>query len=99
MSDDSSKPNHSQKTTLPAEQAARQGNWGPLAAILLVFFGYVAAQAVSSGVLLFYAHLRHWNSAYTNDWLQNSVGAQFVYVLLSESITIGILLFFLHRRK
>jgi len=74
-------------------------SWGPLAAILVVVFSYLAAQILGSALVLLYTHTRHWGVAQANDWLQNSVAAQFIYVVLSEAITMGVLVLFLRRRK
>jgi membrane protease YdiL (CAAX protease family) len=88
MSDDSSK-----------SQRTRTVHWGPLAAIVVVVLSYLAAQVLGSVLVSAYTHARHWSSAHASAWLDNSVGAQFLYVVLSEAITVGVVLWFLRRRK
>ena len=55
-------------------------------AVLAVLFLYFTSQVV--GVLLvgLYGALQHWNTARIDDWLTNSVEAQFAYGLLANGV-------------
>jgi membrane protease YdiL (CAAX protease family) len=64
--------------------------------VLIVYF---ASQAISGLLISIYPALKHWTAAQANDWLNNSVGAQFVYILLAESLTIGAIYLFLRACK
>lgn len=63
--------------------------WGPLASVAYAVLVYFAAQFIAGLVLYIFALLRGWNEAQINDWLGNSVIAQFWYVLLAEVLTFG----------
>jgi membrane protease YdiL (CAAX protease family) len=94
MSDDISKaPVEKQDTT-----AQKKVPWGPVSAILVAVATYVGASIVSGLLLDWYASSQHWSTARANDWLSNSILAQFLYVLITEGITIGAVLFFLHTK-
>lgn len=56
-----------------------------LIAVVISFFG---AQVVGGLALYQYGLARGWNIDYINNWLQNSVPAQFVYLLISESLVL-----------
>jgi membrane protease YdiL (CAAX protease family) len=73
--------------------------WNPWLAVLFVVIVYFASQVVGGLVISIYPALRHWDSAVANHWLQNSVSAQFIYVLLAEAFTIGAVLGFLRHYK
>lgn len=82
----------------PAEQP-KHVPWNPwlgLIFILVVFFG---SQFFGSLTLSIYPLLRHWNSVTADNWLNNSVYAQFFYVFLAEAVTIGAIYLFLRRYK
>jgi membrane protease YdiL (CAAX protease family) len=74
-------------------------SWNPwlgLAFIIVVFF---AAQTLAEILVSIYPALKHWSGAHANSWLNNSIGAQFVYVILAESFTVGAVYLFLRRKK
>lgn len=72
-----------------------KSGWGIVFA-LLVFFG---AQIIAGLVIAIYPALKHWPGGRSNNWLDNSVTAQFIYILLAEAITIGAIYLFLRLYK
>ncbi len=73
--------------------------WGPAAAIIVVVVLYVVVQIISAQVVELYPLMRHWSAAQTNNWINNSVAAQFVYVVLDEGLTVLLLVWFIRWRK
>lgn len=86
---------HLEPTTSPLDKVP----WGPGAAVLYATVVYFAAQLIASLVIIAYPHLRHWSKATSENWVNNSVGAQFWYVLLAEAVTFGAIWWFIRRRK
>lgn len=74
-------------------------NWGPLEAVGVTLFLYFGAQ-IAAGVLLFaYGALRGWSTSQLTHWADNSIIAQFLFVVLVEGLTILLLYKFLSRHK
>lgn len=73
--------------------------WNPWLGVAFVIAVYVASGVFGSLLVSAYPWLHHWSQARTQDWVNNSVGAQFAFVLLAEAFTIGALYAFLRRRK
>jgi len=71
----------------------------PIMVILVVAVIYFIAQYLSSIILSLYALMRGWSVAYANNWLSNSIPAQFFYIVIFESATIGLLYLLLRRYK
>jgi membrane protease YdiL (CAAX protease family) len=69
--------------------------WGGVAFVLVVFY---AAQLIAGLLLWLYPLARQWSGNQTNDWF-NTVSAQFVFILLAETLTVGAIYWFLWRRK
>lgn len=78
------KINKSEKTNLRAPGV----KWNPWIGVLLVFVIYILSQVVGL-VTLIYPVLNHFSAARTSSWLSHSIYAQFFYVLIVESFTIG----------
>ena len=72
--------------------------WGPLAAVLYALGVFVVAQLLAPIVLIIYPHLRGWDTATANAWLDGSIVAQFGYVLCAEVLTFGAVWWFLNGR-
>ncbi len=70
--------------------------WGAVVFAVLVFYG---AQIIAAIVISIYPWLHHWTSDEAAAWLKASVGAQFGYILLAESLTLGAIYLFLRRYK
>lgn len=62
--------------------------------IILVFF----ASQIGAGVLIaIYPAIKNWTASQGTDWLQSSVIAQFVYILLAEFFAVWLVLWLLKR--
>jgi membrane protease YdiL (CAAX protease family) len=93
--------NASSKPTGPAAPTASQSsvNWNPWIGVVFVVVAYFTSQVISGLLVSIYPALKHWTGDQATDWLQNSVYAQFVYVLLAEGLIVGALYIFLRRYK
>jgi membrane protease YdiL (CAAX protease family) len=69
--------------------------WNPWAAVLFVAAVYLGSQIVGGALAYVYPLFKHWSQAQATDWLNNSVGAQFVYILVAEAFTVGAIYLFL----
>ncbi len=69
----------------------------PIMIILLVALIFFVSQYAASLILSLYALIRGWNAAQANSWLNSSITAQFIYVVLFESASIGLVWAILHR--
>lgn len=86
----------------PAKQAAAGSPpvpWQPWAGVLFVFFLYYASQIIAANLLLIYPAFKHWSESRIHDWVNNSVGAQFVFILMAEALTVGGIYLFLRRYR
>jgi membrane protease YdiL (CAAX protease family) len=95
MSNDSS--NSAQAATTETPKSHRWV-WSPSTAVLIVVLSYFAAQFLGGIIVSIYPYLRNWDSTQANNWLTNSVLAQFFYVLLSEAITLTVVWLFVRHR-
>jgi membrane protease YdiL (CAAX protease family) len=73
--------------------------WNPWWAVVFVVLVYYVSQLFGGLLVSLYPALKHWSNAQANNWLNNSVGAQFVYVFLAEAFTIGAIYLFLRHYK
>lgn len=73
--------------------------WSPWIAVIFVVLVYYMSQVFGGVFVSIYPLLKHWSSAQSTSWLNNSVLAQFIYVLLAESFTIGAIYLFLRLYK
>lgn len=73
--------------------------WNPWWALLFAVVVFYGAQFAAGAVVTVYPWLKHWSSAQATDWLNNSVGAQFAFILLAEALTVGAIYYFLKRYK
>jgi membrane protease YdiL (CAAX protease family) len=62
--------------------------WSPWLAVLFVVVTYFLSQIIASLVVAVWPELNHWSSDQTQDWLSNSIYAQFLYVLLAEGLVV-----------
>ncbi|HEX3568080.1 MAG TPA: CPBP family intramembrane glutamic endopeptidase [Candidatus Saccharimonadales bacterium] len=91
MSDDISKP-----VTADTTSPQRRVPWGASSAILVAVCTYFGASILSGLLLDWYVGTRHWSTTEVSQWLNSSVTAQFIYILLTEGLTIGSVLLFMH---
>lgn len=68
-------------------------------AVVFVVAIYFISQLVGGLLLSVYPMLHHWSDAQANDWLNNSVLAQFVYVVIAEGLMLLPLWLFLKQYK
>src|ERR1035438_8407165 len=73
--------------------------WGPWFAVGVVVVVFMVAELVAEEIMLIYPHLHGWSQSIASNWLQNSVYAQFFYVLLAETLTVSLIFLFIHWRK
>lgn len=73
--------------------------WRPIWGVIMVVLLYLAAPSIASILLMIYPASHHWTATQTQDWLTDSVVGQFIYVAITEVLTIGGLLLFLKRYK
>ena len=86
----------SSNTDTDAEHGETAGiPWKPWLGVLFIILVYYAAQIAAGVLLSIYPGLRHWSQSQTFDWLDNSVGAQFLFILLAEALSIGAVYLFL----
>jgi len=100
----------STESEIPVKTKAKQGKivtktadsgitWGPWSAVGVVIAVFLIAQLVAEEILLIYPRTQGWTVSVANNWLQNSVYAQFFYVLLAEILTVGLIFLFIYWRK
>lgn len=70
-----------------------------MVAVVAVIAIYFVSQLVGGLLLSIYPMLRHWSDAQANAWINNSVLAQFVYVVVAEGLMLLPLWLFLKHYK
>lgn len=70
--------------------------WWGAAFVILAYFGSLLAGSLLVSI---YPFLKHWSQSQTQDWINNSVAGQFVYVLLAEALAVGAIYWFLRLYK
>lgn len=73
--------------------------WNPWWALLFAVAAYYGSQFFAGLLVTIYPGLKHWSNAQTTDWLNNSVAAQFVFILLAEALVVGAVYYFLKLYK
>lgn len=63
--------------------------WGPFAAALVVLFAFVVVTMAAGFTVTLLPHLLGWNSVRVDEWLLHAPAANFIYVLLAETMTLG----------
>ncbi len=85
----SSKPN--------SVEVASKVTWNPWLGLVFVLFVFFGAQIIAGLLVSIYPALEHWTGSQTSDWLNNSVNAQFCYILIAESLSVGSIYLYLKR--
>lgn len=70
-------------------------NWRPWIGVVFVVVIFFVSQILAGATISVYPLLQDWSDSRANAWLEGSVGVQFLYILLAESIAIGALWQFL----
>ncbi|HUA13603.1 MAG TPA: type II CAAX endopeptidase family protein [Candidatus Sulfotelmatobacter sp.] len=82
-----------------SENVALKATWNPWIGVIVALVALLGSQIIIGLVLSIYPAFEHWNSAAANNWLNNSILAQFLFVLLAEGLAIGIVYLYLRRHK
>jgi membrane protease YdiL (CAAX protease family) len=62
--------------------------WSPAVGIIFVIFGFFATQVAAGLLVSIYPLLKHWSVSASNNWLTNSVTAQFIFIVLAEGFSL-----------
>jgi len=73
--------------------------WPAIFGVAVVILAYFVAQIAASLLVSLYPLLRHWSQTQASDWLDASIRAQFVYVLLAETIILVLIYAWLRRYR
>lgn len=98
MSKDSSKKSLT-GSTIEVSAAESKIPWSPVLAVVTVIVIYFVSQFVGGLALSLYPTMRHWNDAQANKWINSSILAQFIYVLIAEALTVTAVWQFLKHYK
>jgi membrane protease YdiL (CAAX protease family) len=63
-------------------------SWSPALAVAFVIVTYFLSQIIASLVVAIWPAAHHWSGAHTDEWLKDSIYAQFFYVLLAEALVL-----------
>ncbi len=106
MSKDSSKSVSVKEQNPPASEAETVLQpkplgipWNPWVGVGFVLIVYYVSQVVSALLVSIYPDLKHWSTATADNWLNNSILAQFIYILLAETFTLVAIYLFLRLYK
>ncbi len=69
--------------------------WKPLVGVVFLVATYYASQIIAGTIISAYTLLRHWSHVEASNWLDNSVAAQFIYILITELLILGAIYLFL----
>ncbi|HET9098165.1 MAG TPA: type II CAAX endopeptidase family protein [Candidatus Saccharimonadales bacterium] len=72
-------------------------DWNTLAGVGVGLVALFGSQIVVGIILSIYPAIEHWNGQKANDWLNNSIAAQFIFVLLAELLAVYIIYLFIRR--
>ncbi|HSH55525.1 MAG TPA: CPBP family intramembrane glutamic endopeptidase, partial [Candidatus Limnocylindrales bacterium] len=73
--------------------------WSPFIALLLVVAIFVGSQLLGFAVLWLYTIARGWTASQAQTWVEQSTTAQFVYILIAEAVTVGLLYLYIRRHN
>ncbi len=62
--------------------------WGPVSAVVLTIFIYLATQIVTEVIILLYTNSKGWSTSTAQAWLTSSVLAQFFMIFLIEALVV-----------
>ena len=85
-------------TTDPVK-AARPYAWRPGTAIIVVLLLIAVLPVIIAALLALIPHLFGWSVAHGRSWLNSSPVANFIYVLATETVTVGGIFWFTRRKK
>ena len=73
--------------------------WHAWLGVIFIILTFFVSQIVAGLLVSIYPLLQHQTSQQAVDWINNSVGAQFAYIVLAEGIVIGAIYGFLRLYK
>jgi len=73
--------------------------WKAWVAVIFVVVTFYASQFIAGMVISLYPVLKHWTAHQANTWLDNSVGAQFTFILIAEALTVYAVYWFVRLYK
>jgi len=89
-------PQTSEENVVLTQGRAR---WNPVLGVALAILIFFGAQIVSGILISYYRYPRHWTNQQLINWLNNSINAQFFYILFAESIIVLLIYLFVRRYK
>ena len=81
------------------EDSKNKINWNPLEAVCITVAIYFVSQFLGAIIVFVLPLIRGWSLEQTSTWLDNNPYGQFLLVLAIEAITVGLLYYFIKRRK
>jgi membrane protease YdiL (CAAX protease family) len=81
----------STEAAFPEPQAAGERPklpWNPLWALVFVILTYFASQIIAGLVVSIYPAFQHWSHAQADRWLNDSVLAQFFFIVIAEGLVL-----------
>jgi membrane protease YdiL (CAAX protease family) len=82
-----------------AQKSSKKYHWTPLAAMAWVLLGFAVLPVVASVVITLIPSLLGWDQVRADEWVLSSPLANFLFVLLSEVLTVAALTWFISHRK
>lgn len=73
--------------------------WDPLATIAVVALVFLVSQITAQVIISAYPAYKNWTGPQSEAWLQDSVYAQFIYILLAETFAVWLVLKIIRRLK
>lgn len=73
--------------------------WNPWLGVLFVILVFFGSQFVIGMLVSIYPYFKHWTHDETVSWLNDSIVAQFGFILLTEALMIAAIYWFLRRYK
>jgi membrane protease YdiL (CAAX protease family) len=73
-------------------------SWNPWLGLIFVVLVYYVSQILGGAAVSIYPGLQNWSHSQSLEWLNHSVTAQFVYILIAETLAVGAIYLFLKRR-
>lgn len=86
------------KTEETIKPESNKVTWNPILGVLMVILIYIFSQVVGLLVII-YPVARGWSAKASSHWINNSIFAQFFFVLLAEAFTVGAILLLLKLYK
>lgn len=71
----------------------------PATTLLITLSLFLLSQVIAVILISIYPATQNWTEAEANNWLKNSVSAQFFYVLVAEALLIGAIYYIVNKAK